>query len=636
MTPKADGGPGGGWGRPLAEAALRGCRKDLAAGLLPHAAFSLGKALFHDPALGDAYAVLGDIAEAAGSSAAARELFKGDGTTVFPGNAAAITALTAGEGRLSDAVELLASVAAAHPGKPWAAAPWFTPESGHSLPLMSIGRAVTAIWQAVDNPAPPETVRTLAPWLALARVTADRADADAACLCALSALARRLGAHQEAVTWCRRAEEAEAGGKGPTQPTLIMLGHALRDAGQPGQAIHAWRRAAALPPANPALLLDLADITFDQGDVEQSLRWAERAAAIDGTAVKPGAAVLAAAYRIGGQARGGGIARLTALVDLTLAHPEVPYLRTCLSRACQGALWLQAVPPPTEAVCQSFGYLAGAEESGQGKVTRVRSYVTSLEAPSAMALHRARFPQATFTVPRPAEPDPRTPVRTEFGPPLWTYRGTEATTTVAPPSAKAVELVHEVANGIWSDPLVAYDRAAALAVLDPADLMGLLAHMPEPREPVWVRVQREYPLYWQRIAQVWVCLGILHHRPEEPWPRSTRRTLLLRLLFGPEDWTVDAAAFALCVAAWRRPEQRAEIADAVARRYRHAAQAIGRRPTELHDPLALVVLVCPGMDPEVVRLARKNLAARQESRAAGDPGRSRGSLLRKWTRRKDG
>ncbi|MYS22450.1 hypothetical protein GA0115240_14213 [Streptomyces sp. DvalAA-14] len=638
MTASADAGPGGGSDRRRAEGELAACRESVRSGRLRDAALHLGRALFHDPALESAYTALGDIAEAAASPLAARALFKGDDTAVFPGNAAAIVALTAAEGRVSDAVELLGSVVAAHPDRPWAAAPWFSAELAGSLPLISIGRAVSTIWQAVDDPVPPETARALAPWLALARKAATRPDVDAACLCALSALGRRLGAYQEAIAWCVAAEKRERRSTGrATQSTLIMLGCAHRAGGRPERAINAWRRAAALPPENAALLLDLVDITYGRGDFGQSLRWAECAAATDPSGPKPRAAVLAARYRAGRQAHEvGDIGELTELVDLAVAHPEVGYLRTCLARACEGAIWLQPVPPPTEAVCQSFGYLAGIEESGQGRVTRVRSQATSLEAPTPMTIHRARFPQATITVLHEPVPDSRRPVRTDFGPPLWTYRGTDAAATVAAPSPEAVELLHRVAVGIWADPLVAYDQAAAFAELDSADLLGLLAHMPGPREAAWVAAQREYPLYWHRFAQVWVCLGILHHRPAQPWADSARRTLLLRLLFGPEDWTVDAAAFALCVAAWRDPEQRAEIAQALAERYLHAAEAVGKRPTELHDPLARVVLVCPGVDPAVVRRARENLAARRTSGAAGDPAKRWASLLRKWTRRKQG
>ena len=235
MTPNADGGPGGGsGGRSPADVEVQKCRANVAAGKLSRAASHLGRALFRDPALASAYAALDGVVQAAGSYEAARELFKGDGTIVLPGNAAAITALIAGEGQVPVAVELLASVVAAYPEKPWAAAPWFSPELAGSLPLISIGKAVTAVWQAVDNPAPPQTAATLAPWLALAREAAAHPDIDADCLCTLSALARRLGAYQDAIAWCDAAEKLERRAKGrATHLTLIMLGHAHRDGGQP-------------------------------------------------------------------------------------------------------------------------------------------------------------------------------------------------------------------------------------------------------------------------------------------------------------------------------------------------------------------------------------------------------------------
>ncbi|MEY9877923.1 hypothetical protein ABH931_007447 [Streptacidiphilus sp. MAP12-33] len=262
--------------------------------------------------------------------------------------------------------------------------------------------------------------------------------------------------------------------------------------------------------------------------------------------------------------------------------------------------------------------------------------MTSLEAPTAMSLHRARFPQASIEVGPVIEPDPRAPVKTDFGPPLWSYHGTEAAATVPPPSPQALELVHDIAKGIWADPLVAYDQAAGFGALDSADFLGLLAHMPPPLESSWVAIGRKHPLYWQRFAQTWVCVGILHHRPDEPWPQSARRTLLLRLLFGPEDWTVEAAAFALCVSAWRFPAQRAEIAKAIGQRYLHAAKAVGRRPTQLHDPLSRVLLICPGMDPKLARQARKAVAEQREAAGAADVERRKDSLLRGWKRRKDG
>jgi hypothetical protein len=184
-------------------------------------------------------------------------------------------------------------------------------------------------------------------------------------------------------------------------------------------------------------------------------------------------------------------------------------------------------------------------------------------------------------------------------------------------------LVYEVAAGVWADPLAAYERAAPLGALSAEDLLGLLAHVPAPGE-VGNSLDKVAGLYWNRVVQAWVCIGILHHRAlEEAWPTSARRGLLLRLLHGPEDWTVDAAAFALCLAAWIQPQHNAAIAHELAARYRFAAEAVGRRVTSLHTPLAAVVLACPGMDRQVLAQAGKNLGIQRQGEAEAAPERNR-------------
>jgi hypothetical protein len=80
--------------------------------------------------------------------------------------------------------------------------------------------------------------------------------------------------------------------------------------------------------------------------------------------------------------------------------------------------------------------------------------------------------------------------------------------------------------------------------------------------------------------------------------------LPLRLLNGPDDWTVDAAAFALGVSAWVFPKQRVDAAEAITDRYLVAARAVGKRPTALHYPLAEVLLACPAMEVRASRPAR--------------------------------
>lgn len=601
----------GGTGRDRAEHQLLLARTRLAAGHLDSAAAHLGRAIGLDPAFGAAYAVLGDLAVAAGSSEAARELFDRVGGTSSPGHAAAGIALLAAEGQESEALELLGGVVATDPAKPWAAAPWFGPGLAASVRKASLSRAVGRFWAVIGNPAPPDVAAALAPWLELARTTvAERNDLSPGVLIRLSALARRLGARQEAVTWCITAVEHQTRSGGPTWAALTMLGFAHRAAGQPDQAIEAWTRAVALDPGRGALLLDLATTTLLRGDVQASLRWAQQAVDLDGSAPKPRAALLAARARAGVHDRAAGeLAALIELADLAAAYPDVPYVRSNFSWACLGTMWLTIVPPPSEAIAADYRTVLEAQESG--RPYKGRSRATYLEAPTPTTLYRARFPELAFDVVRDPDPAMLAPVTTEFGPPLWEYRDLTAVAAVAPPSPASVELLHATMQPYWSDPLAAHAAAAPLGDLDADELLGLLAHPPAPPADADPAPSRPgTPLYWHRKAQAWVCLGILHHRPDEPWPGSARRSLLMRLLFGPEDWTVDAAAFALCAAAWRFPDQRADIAEAVTRRYLHAAEALGKRPTRLHRPLAQVLLACPGVHPDVARQAREAVELR--------------------------
>jgi hypothetical protein len=190
---------------------------------------------------------------------------------------------------------------------------------------------------------------------------------------------------------------------------------------------------------------------------------------------------------------------------------------------------------------------------------------------------------------------------------LWTYRGTEAFPSVPLPSPAAVKALQAVAaQGVWPHPVAAYDWAVGLSGLAVDDLLGLMAHgvpVPDDNGP-WQRMRLKNPVYWPRFTQAWACLGVLHHQPDETWPDSTRRAVLVDLVNGVEDWATDAAANALVVAAWTDPACRADVADVIRARFAAAAQARARRPVTIAGSLAHLVVVTPEMPDAVVRLAR--------------------------------
>jgi hypothetical protein len=109
----------------------------------------------------------------------------------------------------------------------------------------------------------------------------------------------------------------------------------------------------------------------------------------------------------------------------------------------------------------------------------------------------------------------------------------------------------------------------------------------------WRRI-RPAVTYWPRLAQPWICAGLLHHEPAEPWATSTRRRVLVDLAFGIEDWTTDAALFALVVAAWTDPDARADVRDLVRRRLDAATSTRKRREMTIAESIADLMDIVPG------------------------------------------
>ncbi|HEY2793295.1 MAG TPA: tetratricopeptide repeat protein, partial [Micromonosporaceae bacterium] len=225
------------------------------------------------------------------------------------------------------------------------------------------------------------------------------------------------------------------------------------------------------------------------------------------------------------------------------------------------------------------------------------------EPPSARAARAAAFPSGDVRPTKVPSPDPRRPFA-GGSVHLWRYDGAIALPALPPPSAAAVARLRDVASVAWAHPIGAYDRAIGFAGLPLEDLLGLLVHVPPATGQNWRALGRADPCYWPRFAQACVCLGVLHHRPEEPWPVSTRRRVLVDIANGVEDWTTDAAMFALVTAAWMDPLARSDVARVVSLRFAGVRKATRRRPVSIAASVATLVLLTPGIDDAVRKDAR--------------------------------
>jgi tetratricopeptide (TPR) repeat protein len=599
--------------RTEAEGELALARIAMSDGEPGHAATHLGNALATDPSLPSVYQALREL-DAGGNALA---LFPMAEEGAYIGVAAARSYLLARSGAADEALLLLCHVTRAEPTRPWGAADWLNaPGLASVLDPDKAAHALIGLTQILPDPVGPDLAMPLRPFLDVARGVAARLQ-DPLLLAALSGLARRLGAVDEAIAWCQRTEQFDQGAT-----AAIMLGYALRSAGRFDE-MEAWQRALNRDPDNVPLYVDIAEDLAVRGYRADGIAWLDRALQLEPGHEK--AFPSACEMRF---ASDGNISHLVGLADWWRARPEHGYADTMLAKACHGHAWLNIVPPPSEAISNVLAQVAQRHpELGSLSGLEVALSVSALEAPSAMAAANAAMPRMIVEVQSIPEPDIRIPLA-EGRYQVWAYQGSRAVPAVGPPSPAAVAALRAVAGGgNWAHPIAAYDRAVRLSGITLDDLLGLMAHVPPvPDQPEWNEVDRKIPAYWPRCAQVWACLGLLHHRADEPWPTSVRRAVLIDLVRGVEDWVTDAAMFALVVAAWLDPELRSEVAHIVGHRFVDAFRTYQQRAVTVVESMASVALATPGMEVQVASLARDLLAQKQQdsqqqdSEVPADPG----------------
>jgi tetratricopeptide (TPR) repeat protein len=193
--------------------------------------------------------------------------------------------------------------------------------------------------------------------------------------------------------------------------------------------------------------------------------------------------------------------------------------------------------------------------------------------------------------------------------------------STGPASAQSVERLHRVAHPLWPHPPAAYDAAVDLVLVEPADLLALIARPPAaPDTEVGRALAAHDPALWGRTAQVWACLGLLHHDTEEPWLGSTRRRLLIELADGGADRITEAALFALVTYAWVEPSARPDVAAVITRRL---TQTTEHDPYEISWSVAQLALATPGLDRATGALAAAVIRAEENYAVPLQPRRRR-------------
>jgi len=488
------------------------------------------------------------------------------------------------------ALALLAQATAFDPAQPWADVSWVRALPAERVDPDALVRVFITLMRELREDPPDEIRQANAVYLDLAVRALQAYPQHAMLHGAAAGVGRRLGDPAVAAQWGEHAYRLE-----PIKLTAVWYAYALRAAGRLSDALAVMDEARRQNPLDLDLNADVASWLSDAGRLDEALAVIEDAMRTDPTYD----CAVHTAHRLRFH-RDGDPQHLVALSDFIRDNPQPSHQHDDLADCCRGRTWLGLVAGPSASCINVLGQFPPDQRDAEGEIG-----ISGLEPPSALAIFRREMPKVSVAIAGDPPPDMVQPLRP--GRVLWHYQGFRAEPAVPPPSEYASKLLAELAAPSWPDPVSAYDHALPLGDLPLSDLIGLLVHPPAAPE----RMAGIPDGWWERSAQTFAALGILHCGELAPVPGDTsaQRAVLTEIAYGIEDWTTEVALFALTVAAWLDPGCREEVRELVGRRFLDAVEATQHRPVTILTSLAELVLIVPGMVPDVVALAQQIVAA---------------------------
>jgi tetratricopeptide (TPR) repeat protein len=468
------------------------------------------------------------------------------GETLYAATEAMRALIWQRHGRLAEAVELMLQVIpVTHPKylHEWVLA-WVEPEG--AIESLTKGNALHLLALALNNMpearvATAAQVRQARRWAAVTERALQPADADGMTVMLRAGTLRKAGRFDDALAVVRPALEAA-----PDWNKAVALGLILRRKGDLAAASDAFEVAQRIDPDNMATYLEGGDTFFEADYWNEARSWYQRALAKEPAQEWAKPSDLFCEWKLTGdqaffdrviELAKAGNGRANNLWSATLDQPLVPQDASAnILRQVRGRL----------------------EEFAKTEGGRINLDLSSLEAPSngvAFALEIAAKGAdlaVNFRVAAIPDPDPRQPID-EVRYKLWDYQRTDAKPGLPPPSERVRQAIGDLAQGTF-DRHLSFARASRVAEqLGPQALPDILATMvhPPPLPPGGEALE-----FLPRIQ-----LEAMHvaAQVDEGWQGSQRRTALMSVLFGPMDWTTNAAIDVLAFLAERNPAYACDI-----------------------------------------------------------------------------
>lgn len=362
----------------------------------------------------------------------------------------------------------------------------------------------------------------------------------------------------------------------------LLTAWTYKDMERPHDAIAAFRAAYAAQN-DPSVLLDVGDLHFHHGELEQACEVYRQIPQGEGYDW---------AYASFWGAHYLSTRDPQSLATLTSLLPTNP-------RAREVHGWIQAyaevMPTPCDLtagiVRDVLAHLRRSPGSPH-QPAKLEVTITSIESPSVhVAFEVAKrmvngHANLIVNAEKEAKPDPRLPLITAIGRgpdavyqqfPIWAYEGTRPRVNAPAPPAAAVEAIAQIASTPfdWSG----WQRAAAQAA--PAlrgQVTGLVCALVHPPTPCATDAD---PVEWTWKCQV--AGALLITKLDAGWNGTERRSGLCAMVHGSIDWLISAALPCLGIVYAECPEARGELAqifDALRQRIPDIGYACYRAPLE--------------------------------------------------------
>jgi tetratricopeptide (TPR) repeat protein len=367
-------------------------------------------------------------------------------------------------------------------------------------------------------------------------------------------IGRRLGTLDDALANAQHALQLD-----PSWRNCIGVANVLRDMGRIDEAIAKFREALTYDPEDVSALLDMGDTLIGAERLQEAQGVYNEVLAKEAEHPWATASLHYVNYKLtGDESARSELLRLRAAGNNRAAElgdeidPPVPYVT-----------WL---PRGADATCNAMRhtfeqmYNNPAEYHG----STYELALNYLESPSVFAAFRLQMemwgPQVTvkLDVENIQQPDPRQP-KTQVDFQLWNYEGVMPVPNMNPPDRRVAHAIFELAEQDFHLESWVPQAKRIASQLQPDDLwhlLGAMVHPPRPPDSDW-RV-----LIWVQRVQVAAALIIAFI--DQGWEGSRRKRALYSLLYGPTDWSVDAAIIALGVLAREDANIRGEVLQAFA------------------------------------------------------------------------